>query len=155
MCSMLSEQTEGYEWTRDSGGTDSANTGPSQGDGQSQFYVYAEATNMQQGHTARYVNGVFSVIMIHTIYLISTNIIGVFIIFRIVTSSISYTGMICIRFSYHMYGEHMGELRVFTQQENQPSKTTIWSMNGDQQDVWKAEAIQLDTTGNYGTMVIN
>ena len=45
--------TVGYMWIIDSGGTASANTGPSQGDSQSQFYVYAEATNQQPGDIAR------------------------------------------------------------------------------------------------------
>ena len=52
-CGMVMEQTDNYQWTRHSGGTASSNTGPSQGDSQSRFYVYAEASNQQPGTTAR------------------------------------------------------------------------------------------------------
>ena len=53
VCGMERVPTVGYRWIIDSGGTGSPGTGPSQGDSQSQFYVYAEASNRQPGDVAR------------------------------------------------------------------------------------------------------
>ena len=51
LCGMDVDQTD-YKWTRETGSIASSDTGPSQGDRQSQFYLYAEATNKRTGDSA-------------------------------------------------------------------------------------------------------
>ena len=51
------------------------------------------------------------------------------------------TGYACIQFAYHMYGEHVGELRVFTEERRQGfdggyNEQFIWELDGDQGDEW-------------------
>ena len=53
MCGLLNDPSAALPWQRSSGGTQSSNTGPSEGDNQSQFYVFVEATNVQVGDKAR------------------------------------------------------------------------------------------------------
>ena len=54
VCGMDIGQSGSYTWTTYSGGTGSPNTGPSEGHSQSQYYVYAEASNRNEGDTTRY-----------------------------------------------------------------------------------------------------
>ena len=54
ICGMQISHTTEYKWIRHYGGTARPDTGPSLGDSQSRFYVYAEATNQTYRDTTRY-----------------------------------------------------------------------------------------------------
>lgn len=45
-------------------------------------------------------------------------------------------GELCLIFSYQLWGEGMGHLRVLLRDTNQ-EETLIWALKGDQGPVWK------------------
>ena len=53
ICGLLNDPSADVSWERDSGGTPSDSTGPYQGDGPSQFYMYLEATDERPGNIGR------------------------------------------------------------------------------------------------------
>ena len=77
-------------WERDSGGTPSDSTGPYQGDGPSQFYMYLEATGGQAGNYGRCINiGYKYYILIVVVILRDSLYILLTYLFRIIPNKIS------------------------------------------------------------------
>ena len=57
----------------------------------------------------------------------------------------------CLSFFYHMYGSHMGTLRVY-RRYNGTVNALSWEKSGEQGNMWKAAKIHLlPPTGHYGT----
>lgn len=54
LCNLEQELDDDLDWTRISGSTPSQYTGPSDGQGGFGWYIFLEATDHQQGDTARY-----------------------------------------------------------------------------------------------------
>ncbi|XP_057293256.1 MAM and LDL-receptor class A domain-containing protein 2-like isoform X2 [Hydractinia symbiolongicarpus] len=107
----------GSNWVRLNGSTPSTHTGPdvdSRGD-KSRFYYYFEATG-----PSPFSN--------HSTFVIISN------------PSSSQTG--CLKFSYHMFGSHMGTLSVKLSANNR-IPTTVWKRHGNQGSLWKKAAIPL------------
>ena len=65
--------------------------------------------------------------------------------FRIATPPLNYTGLVCVEFGYNVYGEQMGELSIFSQEEVSGNISSIWNTlnnRGGQQDRWLTEELQ-------------
>ena len=74
---------------------------------------------------------------------------------RIKTPALPYTGSVCVRFSYHMYGEHMGSLGLSIQQGTSSSRrSSLWFKSGDQQDIWERQDVQVQL-GTFNSRVNN
>jgi len=95
---------DSHDWTRDSGGTPSSDTGPSSGANGSTWYVFLETSAAGANYAG------------DTAYLESPEIDG-----------ISRT----LTFYYHMYGEDMGELNVDVYSDGS-WHNEVWSISGEQ-----------------------
>ncbi|WP_438425579.1 fibronectin type III domain-containing protein [Aquimarina macrocephali] len=108
------------DWTRDSGGTPSNNTGPASGQDGS-FYLYTEAsTNVTPAGSPNKVALLNS-------------------------PCIDLTGVPngSLEFGYHMQGTAMGNMEVLASTDNGVTYTSIWSKNGSQGDVWNQATVAL------------
>jgi len=109
--------TDDINWTRDSGGTPSSNTGPSSGaDGS--FYMYVEASSPNYPSKSAILN----------------------------SPCVDLTGESAanFNFAYHMYGAaDMGSIALEASDDNGSSWTSLWSKTGNQGNAWLTESIDL------------
>lgn len=106
-------------WTRDSGGTPSNNTGPSSGSDGS-FYVYVEASGNGTGYPNKQA------------------------ILNSPCLDLSGETDASFNFDYHMYGSNDGgtiDLEVST--DNGSSWSSIWNQSGNQGNQWNAVTVDL------------
>ncbi|XP_071218260.1 zonadhesin-like [Salvelinus alpinus] len=121
LCSFTQLMTDSFDWTRHSGSTPTAMTGPSadhtKGDGG--HYLYIEANNVSNGDTA-----------------------------RLLSSECSDPGLQCLQFWYHMSGsaKTMG-LHVYILQDR--SADMVWWKRNNQGDSWQLAQVDLRTTGPF------
>ncbi len=54
----------------------------------------------------------------------------------------------CLRFYYHMYGTHMGTLRVVIKQ-NGRKETVAWKKNGNQGNLWFKADVSIESAKPY------
>lgn len=107
-----------FDWTRDSDGTPTNNTGPSDAtDGD--FYLYTEATGTNVGNPTK----------------------------RAVLNSpcfdlSSITETPTLTFDYHMFGTNVGNMAVRV--NDGTGWTTIWLLNGNQGNQWETATISLE-----------
>lgn len=107
-----------FDWTRDSDGTPTSNTGPSSAtDGD--FYLYTEATGSNVGNPTK----------------------------RAVLNSpcfdlSSITETPTLTFDYHMFGTNVGNMAVRV--NDGTGWTTIWLLNGNQGNQWTTATISLE-----------
>ncbi|XP_078575821.1 uncharacterized protein LOC144861696 [Branchiostoma floridae x Branchiostoma japonicum] len=129
LCQYTQDTTDGFDWTRDSGGTGTGSTGPSTdhttGSG---HYMYIETSNpRQQGDITRLVSPTY----------------------------LLFSGSQCLLFWTHMYGIHpiacptscVGTLRVSVKAVG--TATEIWSRSGNQGNQWFSVAVSIPVTGSY------
>lgn len=105
-------------WTRDSAGTPSSNTGPSSAI-EGSFYMYTEASTNGLGSNA-------TVILESPCYDLSA------------ASSATFS------FQNHMYGSNIGSLSLEATTDDQ-SWSTLWSLSGNQGNQWNEVDVSLDT----------
>ena len=107
-----------FDWTRQSGGTPSNNTGPSAAD-EGSFYVYVETSNPNNPNRTTILNSPCFDLSGET--------------------SADYS------FRYHMTGNAVGELRLEASSDNGTTWTSIWSRTGDQGNTWNTAAVDLNS----------
>lgn len=109
--------SDDFDWTRQSRATSSTATGPNSAFAGS-FYIYTEASFSNNPSKTAILNGP--------------------------CFNLNTCGTPIVNFRYHMYGIDMGIL--YLEVETTPSSgawTTIWSMAGDQGDIWKFVSVGL------------
>nr|WP_321221217.1 GEVED domain-containing protein [uncultured Psychroserpens sp.] len=111
------------DWTRDSNGTPSNDTGPSTGDGDV-FYMYTEASVDGTGFPSKVAN--------------------------FVSPCFDFTGKDNIQFtySYHMYGNFIGSLRLQISLDNGATYTTIDEYDTNLGNTWNQKTVNLSTYKN-------
>ncbi|MDC8005724.1 choice-of-anchor J domain-containing protein, partial [Aureisphaera galaxeae] len=107
-------------WTRDSGGTPSNNTGPSSGSDGS-FYMYVEASGNGTGYPNK----------------------------RAILNSpcidLSSETEASFNFDYHMFGAtDMGSIDLEASTDNGSTWTSLWSLTGNQGNQWNSQSISLN-----------
>ena len=112
------DNNDDFNWTRYSGKTPSRGedleTGPRlAADGS--YYMYTEASNRHYDLNSR----------LNLEFVLENSVSSLF-----------------FQFSYHMYGSSMGTLRLQAKESNN-SWTTLWSMSGDQGDLWHTTKVNL------------
>jgi hypothetical protein len=106
-----------FDWTQQTGGTGSTGTGPSSAHGGS-YYLYTEASSPNYPNKAAILEGPC---------------------FDLGTAACNPK----LTFWYHMYGAAMGTLRVEVSDDDCASWVSIWSLSGDQGDVWQEATVTL------------
>lgn len=107
--SIVQSSSDNFNWRRNKGNTKTANTGPSTGYN-STWYVYADGHDGSVGAKAIIESG-----CINLLNASSPN----------------------LSFAYHMSGANMGSLQVEVSKDNGVTWSPLWSINGDQGNVWK------------------
>ena len=111
---------DNLNWRRDSGGTPSSNTGPSNAaDGT--FYLYIESSSNGTG----YPNKVATI--------------------ESPCIDLSSLTSAALNFDYHMYGSAMGTLEVLVSVDEGNTYSTLWSKTGNQGNTWNQAEVSLDT----------
>ncbi|XP_035665473.1 MAM and LDL-receptor class A domain-containing protein 1-like [Branchiostoma floridae] len=122
LCGYQQDNTDDFDWTRDQGSTTSSGTGPSSDHTTGSTigsYMYIETSGQQPRDVARLISPVLS------------------------------TDSKCLEFWYHMYGESTEELRVYQSSTGSSQLgTPIWSLTGDQGDVWYNATVDLAAGSN-------
>lgn len=108
------------DWTHDSGGTPSGNTGPTTGSSGS-FYMYVESSTNGVGFPNKSA------------------------IFNSPCFDFTASPAASIDFDYHMYGSSMGTLSLELSDDNGASWTSIWSQSGDQGNNWLSQSVDLSS----------
>ncbi|XP_070566390.1 MAM and LDL-receptor class A domain-containing protein 1-like [Ptychodera flava] len=124
ICDWSQVSTDDFDWTRFSGSTPTAGTGPS-GDHTtgSGYYMYIEADSQLQGNKAQ---------------LISTPVIA--------------NQDACFHFWYHMYGSHMGTLTVYTA-SGSVLGSPLWTRSGMQGSVWRYASVTISTRDQFQIVI--
>jgi Zn-dependent metalloprotease/chitodextrinase len=105
------------DWTRDSGGTPSSNTGPTTGS-PGAWYMYVEASSPNYPSKRAILNSP--------------------------CLDLSAAGTATFNFSYHMYGAaDMGTIALEISNNNGASWTSVWSASGNKGNIWLTAAIDL------------
>lgn len=105
-------------WTRKTGSTSSSNTGPTSAN-EGSYYMYVEASSPHYpGKTA---------------------------IFKGPCLDLTGKTSAEITFDYHMYGSAMGTLSLQATVDEGITWTNLWSLSGDQGNVWKLATVDLTT----------
>lgn len=108
------------DWSRDSGGTPSTNTGPTTGsDGSWYMYIESSSPNFPS----------------------KTGNLGACFNFSGISNPVMF-------FDYHMYGAAMGTLNLQASVDDGANWATVWTQSGDQGNVWNAETVALSTYAN-------
>ncbi|XP_015194421.1 neuropilin-1a isoform X1 [Lepisosteus oculatus] len=110
-CTWVPEKEANVEWQIQSGGTPTLNTGPNQDHTGGGNFMYTLASGSQENGVARLVSPSVS----------------------------SQTTELCLSFWYHMFGSHIGVLRI--KQRKQTAEGTadvlLWTVSGHQGNRWR------------------
>lgn len=108
--------SDDFDWTRTSGSTSSANTGPTAAaDGS--FYAYVESSLPNHPDKVTILNSP--------------------------CFDLSNQQGTNLSFSYHMYGATMGKLELEVTDDNGLTWTTVWAMKNDQGNAWSTASVDL------------
>ncbi|OJJ17535.1 hypothetical protein BKI52_27110 [marine bacterium AO1-C] len=107
-------------WTRDSGGTPSSNTGPSTGSNGS-YYMYVEASGNGTGYPDKVA------------------------ILNSPCFDISAMNNPTFKFDYHMYGSRVNNLKLEVSTNSGSSWTQVFTKSGNQGNNWLSESIDLNS----------
>ena len=123
------DSNDDINWTRNSGGTTSNNTGPTSGDGDT-WYLYTEASGNGTGFPSKVAN--------------------------LISPCIDLTGKsnTQIAYSYHMYGDDVGSLRVDVSLDNGATYTNVRTFSGNIGNIWNQDLITLNSTYDGQTIKI-
>ncbi|NER16785.1 DUF6443 domain-containing protein [Spongiivirga citrea] len=112
------DANDDFDWRRDSDGTPSGSTGPSNAsDGT--FYIYTEVSNPNfPTKTSILYSPCFDLSSLNTAM---------------------------FKFDYHMYGIDIGTIKLEISTDDSASWTELWSLSGNQGNSWKNHTIDLST----------
>ena len=69
-------------------------------------------------------------------------------------SSFYASGACIVRFWYHMYGAHIGSLNVYTATNYGTPDKTVWSLSGNQGNMWKKGKAILDSSSDFQVFIV-
>ncbi|MCB0598849.1 MAG: hypothetical protein H6557_16110 [Lewinellaceae bacterium] len=111
--------SDDFDWSRNSGGTNSNNTGPS-GASDGIYYAYTESTS--NNNRSAFLEGP--------------------------CFNLSSAALPTLVFDYHMYGNQMGTLTLQASMDEGNRWATIWSRSGSQNRTWQNAYISLQSYAN-------
>lgn len=108
--------TDDFDWTRKTGSTTSANTGPASAV-EGSYYMYTESSSPNYpSKNAQITSPCFDL-----------------------TASVSPS----LVFQYHMYGANMGDVSLDISTDDGSTWTSLWSLAGDQGNAWNEATVDL------------
>ena len=126
-CGYINVQGDDTNWQRDRGASSSFTTGPTTDHTRRSpagYYMYMEtSTRHQPGDKA---------------WLFSETL-----------PAPRTSAGACIIFYFHMYGEGIGTLNVYTKATSSQNKTLIWTVSGDQGNIWRQAQAQVSVNETY------
>eukprot|EP00057_Strongylocentrotus_purpuratus_P007164 XP_011661638.1 PREDICTED: MAM and LDL-receptor class A domain-containing protein 1-like [Strongylocentrotus purpuratus] len=128
LCSFGQDSGDDFDWTRKSGPTDTANTGPDDDHTHagsftiSGSYMYTEADSTSIGQSARLRSALYSPV----------------------------TSDSCLTFWYHMHGEQIGIINVLTASGS--AETLAWTRAGTQGDQWLVARVPVTGTTPFNVI---
>ncbi|XP_078360440.1 MAM and LDL-receptor class A domain-containing protein 1-like [Oculina patagonica] len=116
MCGFVQDSNDKFDWTRRKGSTPSSKTGPSADHTtRNGYYMYIETSRpRRQGDNA-----------------------------KLKTPSLQFSGKICLKFYYHMYGASMGTLKVMINGNN------VFTASGNKGNLWFKATVDVALSGMY------
>jgi len=116
MCGFVQNSGDDFDWTRNQGSTPSSGTGPSADHTSGNgYYMYIETSSPRQQGDKAVLN----------------------------SPQLQFSGSMCLKFYYHMYGSDIGTLNVIINGNN------VFTASGDQGNMWRRAAIDVSLSGNY------
>ncbi|XP_038071818.1 MAM and LDL-receptor class A domain-containing protein 1-like [Patiria miniata] len=130
LCLFENSQNDDFDWTLNSGGTSSEDTGPDSDHTvgtSSGFYMYTEASAPRVASDKARLDS---------------------------PKAIAPATGACVRFWYHMYGADMGSLTVYTGDGQGGLGPARWSANGNSGNKWLNAAINIDLGSKFQMIFI-
>ena len=59
------------------------------------------------------------------------------------------SGMVCLQFWYHMYGQHVDTLNVFVKPGNQLPSSPTWTKSGTQGTQWRLGQVAVSSRASF------
>ncbi|XP_071839703.1 MAM and LDL-receptor class A domain-containing protein 2-like [Apostichopus japonicus] len=129
LCNWEQSTTDNFDWRRRAGSTGSSGTGPSRDhttDSSTGYYIYTEASGDRVRNDAA----------------------------RLSSFAIQPTFSGCsIRFFYHMLGEGIGSLTIYTREEINGPLTSLWSQSGNQGENWLYQSVDIQNANTFQIII--
>ncbi|GFN85250.1 MAM and LDL-receptor class a domain-containing protein 2-like [Plakobranchus ocellatus] len=129
-CGFVQDNSDNFDWTRSTGQTATANTGPDNdhtfGNFTGHFMFIETSTPQKPNDKARLKSPVFYPNLQKSCY---------------------------VRFFYHMRGDHIDALNVYTETREGGNQTLKWSMKNEQGYTWKKATVLLDDTAPFRVVI--
>jgi hypothetical protein len=62
---------------------------------------------------------------------------------------------ICVKFWYHAYGASIGTLNVYTRIRSQLSSSPIWTISGNQGNLWRTSSVTIHSNEDFQVIILN
>lgn len=125
ICGYTHDVTAKFKWERNRGGTSSSSTGASSDhtyQTPAGYYMYIETSSPQMtGDKARLISPTYK----------------------------RHAGGVCVTWWYHAYGSSIGSLNVYSREKGQLSVSPLWSISGNQGDMWRTASITVNTIHDF------
>ncbi|XP_025085530.1 MAM and LDL-receptor class A domain-containing protein 2-like [Pomacea canaliculata] len=129
LCNWIQDQTDVFDWTRKSGSTTTAGTGPDRDHTlgtETGTYLYLESSNRKANDTARLKSLIFQP---------------------------ASEGQCYMRFFYHMFGKDINALNIYIEGAEQGSRALLLSIHGQQGDEWRKTILSIVSAYNFRVVI--
>ncbi|XP_025084894.1 MAM and LDL-receptor class A domain-containing protein 2-like isoform X1 [Pomacea canaliculata] len=129
LCNWIQDQTDVFDWTRKSGSTTTAGTGPDRDHTlgtETGTYLYLESSNRKPNDTARLKSLIFQP---------------------------ASEGQCYMRFFYHMLGKDINALNIYIEGAEQGSRALLLSIHGQQGDEWRKTILSIVGAYNFRVVI--
>ncbi|XP_072182120.1 MAM and LDL-receptor class A domain-containing protein 1-like [Diadema setosum] len=127
-CGWTQDENNAFQWQRRTGSTPTPNTGPTSDHSTGSFlgyYVYARASEASPGDKA-----------------------------RLFSPAYTDTESECVKFWYHMYGDDLGQLSVYTEdQVTQTYSDPLFTRTGPSHDSWRFGQVTVSASHRYKAVI--
>ncbi|XP_025087325.1 MAM and LDL-receptor class A domain-containing protein 1-like isoform X1 [Pomacea canaliculata] len=129
LCNWIQDQTDVFDWTRKSGSTTTAGTGPDRDHTlgtETGTYLYLESSNRKANDTARLKSLIFQP---------------------------ASEGQCYMRFFHHMLGKDINALNIYIEGAEQGSRALLLSIHDQQGDEWRKTILSIVSAYNFRIVI--
>jgi hypothetical protein len=143
ICGYQNDITANFGWSRHTGSTSSSATGASNGKYETKTKDHRLLSLFYLDHT--YGTSIGYYMYIETSYPQQENDKA-----RLISPEYTITpGGSCLQFFYHMWGRSTGTLNIFLKEGTNIQDSPLWSLRGDQGDLWRPARATIKAAGQY------